>query len=327
MSDPITTAQLREIAWTVGKECEADEWGTEVAAAIRSAADQLDAANAALARRSSFTPEEISIEIGMLIKERDAAVKERDAALMQVAEATAEHRSELIKLFPDWKHGQLADYVAERNEDHDAWIESDAKHSQNAEKLRAELAAMTKERDDWKAKAYEENAKCAGVIRGSNIISAKLAAITKERDAAVAEVARLTKERDHWKSNHDNQVAIKHAVLDRPDLGDQSRSVLALTTDRDELRAHLVIADQTAGSLRAALDHRNAKLAAAEAELGRARERLREALPYVCNTDHEGRSEAELEELYPESAVIVKAFRARIEMALAAPRAERDGES
>lgn len=51
------------------------------------------------------------------------------------------------------------------------------------------------------------------------------------------ELARVTEERDHWKANHDNQVAIKHAVLDRPDLGDRARSVLELAADRDRLAA------------------------------------------------------------------------------------------
>lgn len=50
---------------------------------------------------------------------------------------------------------------------------------------------------------------------------------------------RLTKERDHWKANHDNQVEIKAAVLDRPDLGDRARKVQALVAERAALRVDL----------------------------------------------------------------------------------------
>ncbi len=42
------------------------------------------------------------------------------------------------------------------------------------------------------------------------------------------DVAALRVELAHWKANHDNAVRIKRAVLDRPDLADQSRSVQAL---------------------------------------------------------------------------------------------------
>jgi hypothetical protein len=42
-----------------------------------------------------------------------------------------------------------------------------------------------------------------------------------ERDAAL-------KERDTWKANHDNAVSIKRAVLDRPDLQERAKAILAL---------------------------------------------------------------------------------------------------
>ncbi len=58
-------------------------------------------------------------------------------------------------------------------------------------------------------------------------------------DDMVEEMRKLRAERDQWKANHDNQVAIKAAVLDRPDLGDRAKRVLGLIEERDELRAAL----------------------------------------------------------------------------------------
>ena len=49
--------------------------------------------------------------------------------------------------------------------------------------------------------------------------------------------AQLRAERDMWKSNHDNQVAIKRAVLDRPDLKERATLVQALISERDQLLA------------------------------------------------------------------------------------------
>ena len=46
----------------------------------------------------------------------------------------------------------------------------------------------------------------------------------------------VTAERDRWKANHDNQVAIKAAILERPDLGDRATRVVALIAERDEAR-------------------------------------------------------------------------------------------
>lgn len=83
------------------------------------------------------------------------------------------------------------------------------------------------------ADQLDQERKCNAMLAHDHHVGlARIEKLVEERDAAV-------KARDHWKANHDNQVAIKHAVLDRPDLGDQSRSVLALTAERDELRAAL----------------------------------------------------------------------------------------
>jgi hypothetical protein len=39
-----------------------------------------------------------------------------------------------------------------------------------------------------------------------------------------------------WKANHDNQVKLKSALMDRHDLGDRARKVVALAKERDEAR-------------------------------------------------------------------------------------------
>ena len=45
--------------------------------------------------------------------------------------------------------------------------------------------------------------------------------LERERDKALAEAA-------HWKANHDNQVAIKSALIQRPDLGDRAQRIEAI---------------------------------------------------------------------------------------------------
>jgi hypothetical protein len=56
--------------------------------------------------------------------------------------------------------------------------------------------------------------------------------LERERDEARAEAAK-------WKANHDNQVALKSAIIQRPDLGDRSERVHALIKNRDFLRAEI----------------------------------------------------------------------------------------
>lgn len=55
----------------------------------------------------------------------------------------------------------------------------------------------------------------------------------------IEQLAAMTKDRDMWKANHDNQVEIKKAVLDRPDLADRARTILKLVEERDDLRLDL----------------------------------------------------------------------------------------
>jgi hypothetical protein len=51
---------------------------------------------------------------------------------------------------------------------------------------------------------------------------------------------RLERERDEareaamWKANHDNQVALKAMLMERPDLGDRASRIAELIRERDE---------------------------------------------------------------------------------------------
>lgn len=53
--------------------------------------------------------------------------------------------------------------------------------------------------------------------------------LERQRDEARKEAAM-------WKANHDNQVKLKAALMDRPDLGDRARKVVSLAKERDEAR-------------------------------------------------------------------------------------------
>jgi len=60
----------------------------------------------------------------------------------------------------------------------------------------------------------------------------------------VKEISRkLERERDEarkqaamWKANHDNQVALKAMLMERPDLGDRASRIAQLIQERDEAR-------------------------------------------------------------------------------------------
>ena len=62
---------------------------------------------------------------------------------------------------------------------------------------------------------------------GANLSLARR--LERERDEARKEAAM-------WKANHDNQVKLKAALMDRPDLGDRARKVVSLAKERDEAR-------------------------------------------------------------------------------------------
>lgn len=51
------------------------------------------------------------------------------------------------------------------------------------------------------------------------------------------QIIKLTKDRDMWKANHDNQVKLKSAIIDRLDCGDRARKVVALFDRIKELES------------------------------------------------------------------------------------------
>lgn len=53
------------------------------------------------------------------------------------------------------------------------------------------------------------------------------------------ELSEARAEAAHWKANHDNQVAIKSALIQRPDLGDRAQRIEDLIKERDEAKAAL----------------------------------------------------------------------------------------
>jgi len=72
-------------------------------------------------------------------------------------------------------------------------------------------------------------------------LEAQIVRLIEERDECKATIqylrevmADLRQDVAAWKANHDNQVAIKRAVLDRPDLGERAKSVVALSFNLSE---------------------------------------------------------------------------------------------
>jgi len=91
------------------------------------------------------------------------------------------------------------------------------------------------------------------IIVGSDIraLCMEIKKLEKERDDPLEQARRelpvfsaLRDEVAKWKANHDNQVAIKRAVLDRPDLGDRAASVLKLFAERDAALARCGVAER-----------------------------------------------------------------------------------
>jgi hypothetical protein len=68
--------------------------------------------------------------------------------------------------------------------------------------------------------------------------------MSDEITALKAEIEALRKDRDHWRANHDNQVLMKRALLDRPDLGDRAKTVQALFAQLEILQAEFPIAQK-----------------------------------------------------------------------------------
>lgn len=55
-----------------------------------------------------------------------------------------------------------------------------------------------------------------------------IAKLSHSVNRLIVKLFEATRERDMWRANHNNQVQIKRAVLDRPDLGDRAKLVMEL---------------------------------------------------------------------------------------------------
>jgi hypothetical protein len=89
---------------------------------------------------------------------------------------------------------------------------------------------LERERDESRKLLRDANRGAERNAHISQSLASQLVESRRERDEARAEAA-------HWKSNHDNQVAIKSALIQRPDLGDRAQRIATLIKERDESRA------------------------------------------------------------------------------------------
>ena len=91
------------------------------------------------------------------------------------------------------------------------------------------LKIALRERDEWAAMCgqYKQERDEAITRRMETIMQCEL--YEQERDEA-RELAAM------WKANHDNQVALKAMLMERPDLCDRASRIAELIRDRDEAR-------------------------------------------------------------------------------------------
>ena len=124
------------------------------------------------------------------------------------------------------------------------------------------IPKLTKERDEARERervawnAFDEERQRAS-REGERVWEAR-----RERDEA-------RKQGAMWKSNHDNQVALKAMLMDRPDLGDRASRISELIRERDEVREAIKSTIDWCAERRNAPDHTT---------LGMVEERLRQAL-------------------------------------------------
>lgn len=112
--------------------------------------------------------------------------------------------------------GVTYEAVREALNEHEA---GDASFGRVVEVMRCAVLALTE-----KARAETEEARATKDMHKAR------------QQEAIADQLKAEAERDHWKANHDNAVAIKAAVLDRPDLGDRAKRVQELIAENTALR-------------------------------------------------------------------------------------------
>ena len=143
-----------------------------------------------------------------------------------------------------------------------------------------------------KIKAYSDI-----VTRASAGMGRHFAKFAKE---AADEIERLTAERDQWKANHDNQVAIKAAILDRPDLKERAASVQRLTTQLAEAQRNKVEQARHCQELTAQLSEARATWY----EKGRRSIKRQNESGCVCVISEDGETIEEMCALHKHAAVV-----------------------
>jgi chorismate mutase len=141
-----------------------------------------------------------------------------------------------------------------------------------ARKLERELTAVTKQRDDLQMQLDSScNAEELRQFRD------ELTAVTEQRDKTREESAM-------WKAYHDNQVALKSMLIERPDLGDRASRIAELISERGRLAEEVgQLKSRLTQTMGAVTISRNGYLQ----ELEQQRDRLAEALDKVVDAwDH-----------------------------------------
>jgi len=98
------------------------------------------------------------------------------------------------------------------------------------QELEAALVSMAEDRDSWRERSHEK---------------AQEARLSDYYKSQIARIQEMEKDRDMWKSNHDNQVKLKHQLMDRPDLKDRAASVKRLNARIEELETQNEILIET----------------------------------------------------------------------------------
>lgn len=134
----------------------------------------------------------------------------------------------------DFKNTYIAIYKArlrgEKHElDNDMYDEGEknvAELIKQNEDLQAKLEEVIRERDQAEVMKYPAE-------------NERIGELEEELKAMRETLVAAQKEAAMWKANHDNQVMIKCAVLDRPDLGDRAQRVQELIKQNEELRKQI----------------------------------------------------------------------------------------
>lgn len=162
----------------------------------------------------------ITVELAMNCNELEDCKKVADLQL----HATVQKAQEYIQKYKI--HGKLGDPLVNIVVD-------------DAIKLRAENEKLRLQLDNAKLDAEMPSALrelAVGCFHLKGCAALSDAEDIKECDCQ-ARYDSAIKERDHWKANHDNQVTIKAAILDRPDLNDRAKLVMDLIAEQERLRS------------------------------------------------------------------------------------------